>query len=667
MQYLTRLVPLSFLLLTVAATSSAAFAQPVPVTVIAEADKSPAGTSQLIKNVRNPMTNSLGQVSFIGELGTNEEFVFVKTSVVFESSSVTSATLSGGDFDSSGVSDSGGWAYIPSVDGKRAIWTDKGQFIRIGDAAPNYPGGGTIQNLYRVSMLPNGTLYWIANITPTSGSTKRALYVNTTGNVADSQVVLTNGDDVGIQIDSTSNDIDYDYEVADNGSHYIIVVDVATGNSSTDTALVVDGAIVAREDQPNGSGDDWDNFRHVYINDSGNYVFSGDSDGSLSSDGFLAYNGAIILREGDTVAGVNLVSFAEVLATSINNDNRLVHIWTHNNQETLFATCDPTNVAATTRVLLAEGDLVDIDGDGTGDATVTNFQAVSQGGNGLHLAGNGAVYVEVLLDYGSGNREAILRLDYICCGNGVTETGETCDDGGESATCNADCTANACGDNKINMTAGEECDEGGAESASCDDDCTLPVCGDGNTNEAAGEICDDSGESATCNADCTAQACGDSKVNATAGEDCDPGAETVSCDSDCTWASCGDGVVNTSAGEACDTAGSSASCDSDCTAPMCGDSILNTAANEQCEDGNDTDGDGCSSTCTLEGGGDDADAGPGADAMIPIGPDAGGGSGAGGGDEGCCAAAGRDPAEHGGAGLLVLMCAALLGRRRSVK
>ena len=57
------------------------------------------------------------------------------------------------------------------------------------------------------------------------------------------------------------------------------------------------------------------------------------------------------------------------------------------------------------------------------------------------------------------------------CGNGTVEPGEACDDGGESADCDADCTEVMCGDGLANATAGEACDDGG-ESAECDADCS---------------------------------------------------------------------------------------------------------------------------------------------------------------------------------------------------
>ncbi|MBF0107016.1 MAG: DUF4215 domain-containing protein, partial [Deltaproteobacteria bacterium] len=183
------------------------------------------------------------------------------------------------------------------------------------------------------------------------------------------------------------------------------------------------------------------------------------------------------------------------------------------------------------------------------------------------------------------------------CGDGFVQLSEGCDDGGESALCDADCSLRSCGDNTINATAGETCDEGG-ETVDCDADCTASLCGDGVTNTTAGETCDDSGESATCDTDCTARSCGDGVINTTAGETCDDSGESATCDLDCTARSCGDGVTNLTAGEACDTGGETAECDADCSAVSCGDGKTNTAALEECDDGDDDDADECTNSCT---------------------------------------------------------------------
>jgi cysteine-rich repeat protein len=93
--------------------------------------------------------------------------------------------------------------------------------------------------------------------------------------------------------------------------------------------------------------------------------------------------------------------------------------------------------------------------------------------------------------------------------------------------------------------------------------------------------------------------CGDGTVDA--GEECDDMGESSECDEDCTLAFCGDGHVNKTAGETCEVAESTAECEvATCKTPACGDGYINESAGEECEDGNGNDGDGCSSTCTVE-------------------------------------------------------------------
>jgi cysteine-rich repeat protein len=76
----------------------------------------------------------------------------------------------------------------------------------------------------------------------------------------------------------------------------------------------------------------------------------------------------------------------------------------------------------------------------------------------------------------------------------------------------------------------------------CPDDCTS-FCGDGKLQ--AGEVCDEAGNTATCDGDCSKPSCGDGYLNTAANEECDDGNpdDTDACRKDCTNASCGDGVV----------------------------------------------------------------------------------------------------------------------------
>jgi len=60
------------------------------------------------------------------------------------------------------------------------------------------------------------------------------------------------------------------------------------------------------------------------------------------------------------------------------------------------------------------------------------------------------------------------------CGDGHVDSGEDCDDGGESATCDADCTTAKCGDSTVNLTAGETCDDGNTIGGDgCDSSCQV--------------------------------------------------------------------------------------------------------------------------------------------------------------------------------------------------
>lgn len=124
----------------------------------------------------------------------------------------------------------------------------------------------------------------------------------------------------------------------------------------------------------------------------------------------------------------------------------------------------------------------------------------------------------------------------------------------------------------------------------------------GNHTVDTGEECDDGGESATCDSDCTLRSCGDGMVNATAGEACDNALNSPSCDNDCTVATCGDMLVNVARGEDCDDGNmvTGDGCSPKCTNEICGSGVVDPG--EQCDDKNTVSGDGCSATCQTEAG-----------------------------------------------------------------
>ncbi len=235
-----------------------------------------------------------------------------------------------------------------------------------------------------------------------------------------------------------------------------------------------------------------------------------------------------------------------------------------------------------------------------GDTCAEDCRSTGQCGNGFVEAPLGEE-----CDDGNGldndGCTSLCKLTF--CGDTLVRTvgppTEQCDTGGESLTCNINCTTRICGDGVVNASAGEQCDvpggltaDAGAETATCDTDCTAAFCGDSKRNATRGEACDTGGNSATCNADCTVAACGDSKLNPNTvpPEQCDTGGETVSCNANCSFSRCGDAIRNATAGEQCDD-GNSANddpCVAGCKNNVCGDGFRNIrdAGFEACDDGN---------------------------------------------------------------------------------
>ncbi|MFC1482417.1 DUF4215 domain-containing protein, partial [Myxococcota bacterium] len=238
------------------------------------------------------------------------------------------------------------------------------------------------------------------------------------------------------------------------------------------------------------------------------------------------------------------------------------------------------------------------------------------------------------------------------CGNAFLDPGEICDDGNvlDGDGCSSDCLSDeSCGNGLVDMTVGEQCDEGAnnsnAPNATCRIDCLVQRCGDGILDDLQSEVCDDGNQSSGdgCSADCFSdETCGNGYVDVATGEQCDEGSNNSdtpnsSCRTDCLPQRCSDGILDDLQGEVCDdgnttfgdgcsgdclsneTCGNSyvdtaigeqcdegpnnsdapnASCRTDCLPQRCGDGILDDLQGEGCDDGNTIDWDGCTA-CTI--------------------------------------------------------------------
>ena len=343
-----------------------------------------------VSNLNTPFTDGAGRISFLGTLEDGQRFIWWDTSAVFFSNDALPFVLTGGEL-SMGASDTGEFIYSPSVDGEDAVYTNGGPLLVAMQPIPSLPGRFSTFNS-RPMMLPDGTSYWVSGSadTPKGGSTNRHLLRAT--DPADSStisVVLSGGDVIeGKTIDPSASN--FDFWISDDGSHHIHVLDML---ATPDIHVYLDGAFVAIEGGATGQGTAWQSFDIVGVNDAGNYFFTGDTDGATATDEFIAYNGAIVVQEGDTLDGTLLASGFALRAAAINDLDQVAHVWGLSANEHLFV--GPGVDLRSSRNLLAVGDSVDVNGDEVADYQITDFNASTATGPGLDFAEDGYVWVEV--------------------------------------------------------------------------------------------------------------------------------------------------------------------------------------------------------------------------------------------------------------------------------
>lgn len=388
--------------LALAAGASAA----VQIDVIVKVGDHPPGSDGgVVSTLNAPFTDGNGKVGFTGNLNPSNNFVFYDNAIIWKNSDGLPDTLTGTE-GTMGVSNTGNFIYSPAVNGNDAVWTGNGLLLQETDPAPDFPGMFSIFNS-RPIMLPDGTAYWMGGIGPATSSTNRVCWKATPEGVISK--VFAGGDVIsGFTLSTGASN--FAFWVSDNAQHHIHIVDT-TETSTANTFIYVDGALVHREGSPTGQGANWQGFAGVSINNTGNYVFGGDDSGATTSDAFIAYNGTIVIREGDIIDGFTIASGSSIGWVSINNLNKVAYVWNRTGFDALFVG-DATDLPGTSQLLLKVGDEVDVDGDTIADAFVIDFEASATISPGLDFSDHDFVYVEVTLqDVGQKTEyEAIIRV-----------------------------------------------------------------------------------------------------------------------------------------------------------------------------------------------------------------------------------------------------------------
>ncbi|MEM7248432.1 MAG: hypothetical protein AAF533_24070 [Acidobacteriota bacterium] len=376
------------------------------VMVAAEGDPVAVGN---LGNLNAPFTNGDGRVGFTFSLVAGGTGVWYDDGVRWLSIDADPDVLTGGE-STMGIGNGGEFIYSPSINGGDGVWGELGLVLVENTPAPGFPAGVVTTFHSRPQMIDDGTAYWVAGFNETGGMSTEGRVLYRSRGAGPPEVVIRSDDLVdGLPVARTSG-VSFDYDVSGDGAHRISILLLDDGTPNLEV-VEVGGTTVAREGQPTGAGDFWENFDDVSINASGDYLFSGDTDGVTDTDEFLAYDAVIALREGDTVDGVVLDPGSTVQALSLNDLGQAVFTWRVGAVEHLFFAADASDLGAST-VLLTVGDEVDSDGDGVADILVTDLTASGTVGPGLDLAEDGFLFVGIDFEPvgGGTEREAIVRF-----------------------------------------------------------------------------------------------------------------------------------------------------------------------------------------------------------------------------------------------------------------
>jgi hypothetical protein len=244
-------------------------------------------------------------------------------------------------------------------------------------------------------MRPNGTAHWVSGITNVQGGTTQldVVYQSTDRTTATTTPLFVEG---GLINGIATDDIAFDYDVSDNNAHVALQLSLNTGSTADDDVITLDSVIVVRELTPTGDGDNWDNFDLVRVNNNGEIVHSGDTDGTTTQDEYIAVGNDIVLREGQAVGAITLGTAVRGLA--LRNDGFVVWAWT-----TSVGTADEamfigqtSDLAGSSVLIMKTGDGLDTNGDMVSDYTIVDFEFTDTDGQGAFDFTEGSVMYTTL-------------------------------------------------------------------------------------------------------------------------------------------------------------------------------------------------------------------------------------------------------------------------------
>lgn len=382
----------------------------VPATRLLSVGDSLAGST--VSTLNPVFTDGNGQPGTLVVLANNARLIWSNGAVLFNSSSVISPVLAGGEA-SIGFGNAGRFAYSPSADGNDAIYSQNGVLLAERQTIPNTSGLFSSFNS-RPNMLPDGRAFWVGGYTSTLGGATegRILLRASTDGAAVFETLLKSGDLVGTQAINTVG-IGFGVAMSDDGNQLANLLILDTGSTANDSVVRINSGVVAREGDPVGAsapGENWQAFAGVAINNAGQYVLAGDTSGATATDAFLAFGNSLQVREGGTYDGETLDTPGAVRAASINNRGEVVHVWNANGIRKAFYAPDASRLDLS-RLIVRTGSTLDFNADGIADATLVDILGTFTTGAGVSLAEDGSLYLQATYTEGANTRESLLRFE----------------------------------------------------------------------------------------------------------------------------------------------------------------------------------------------------------------------------------------------------------------
>lgn len=369
--------------------------------VLAQGDRPVGGGDLPVLYLGLPNLDPAGRLGFTGRLDDGQGgdgFVWLDGEVIWRDSQAQGVDLVGAA-PQLGLADEARYFFRAQIDGRDALWSDGGLVARAGVAEPLL-GGAKIDLLRRPLLTAAGRSFWLAFYKGAEGK-GRALFTRSAA--GETTVRLRSGDEVDGGVIASPRGLDLAYDVSADGAHYVHVVELEKAGGGVLPAILLDGAVVLRAGDPAGPEETWERFRNVAVDSQGHWVMSGTTSADAESDTVLAYDGAVVVREGERVGEIDLAPQAAVTAVETDDRGRVAHLWSTGGfgPEYVLFSCDAASVADSKAIL-------EVRGPANSGERVTAFEGTGHG-SALRLGAGHVLYLWVRLERVTGEtRQAVI-------------------------------------------------------------------------------------------------------------------------------------------------------------------------------------------------------------------------------------------------------------------